>query len=120
MSRARIRVEVRNGSGVGGAAERMTAHLRRRGFDVVDFGNAESFDHDRTIVIDRSGNPGFAREVATALQGVPIESAPDSTLFLDVTVRIGRDLSRVLKDDSEEPLEKRHGWRAWLDRMSRL
>ena len=123
--RARIRVSVRNGSGIAGAAERMTVHLRREGFDVVDFGNAERFDYPRTIVIDRSGKPAFAREVAATLQGVPIESAPDPTLFLDVTVRIGRDLPRILQEeDGEEGKEEGgdpggagRGWRDWLERL---
>jgi hypothetical protein len=115
VARARIRVEVRNGSGVRGAAERVTSHLRREGFDVVDFGNADRFDHERTIVIDRSGNPLFTREVAVALQDVPIASRLDSSLYLDVTVMIGADLPEILDDEEAE----RPAWRRWFDRIPR-
>lgn len=119
VSRARIRIEVRNGSGSAGAAERVTEFLRRRGFDVVDFGNAERFDHERTVVLDRIGRPEYAREVAAAFQGLPIESAPDSGLYLDVTVRIGRDLEEVL-GRAEEAHGEEGWWRRWLDRIPGL
>lgn len=118
-SRARIRVEVRNGAGLPGAAERMTDLLRRRGFDVVDFGNARRFDHPRTHVLDRIGNPGYARDVAGVLRGVPIESAPDSSLYLDVTVMIGRDLEEVMEradPDGAEGPGLRHRIEGILDR----
>lgn len=116
-ARTRIRVEVRNGSGQLGAAERMTAYLREEGFDVVNYGNAERFDHARTVVIDRSGAPALAREVAATLQGVPIRSEPDSTLFLDVTVLIGGDLPRVLDGmDGGDPSSS-VGWRDDLERL---
>jgi hypothetical protein len=119
LSRARIRIEVRNGSGKAGAAERVTELLRRRGFDVVDFGNADRFDHQRTVVLDRIGRPEYAREVAAAFQGLPIESAPDSSLYLDVTVRIGRDLEQVL-DRADEEAAEGGGWRRWLGRIPGL
>ncbi len=116
VSRTRIRVEVRNGAGLPGAAERVTDLLRRRGFDVVDFGNARRFDHERTHVLDRIGNPGYARDVAAVLQGVPIESAPDSSLYLDVTVMIGRDLEEVMERADPGGAEG-SGWRRRIERM---
>ncbi|HKY61108.1 MAG TPA: LytR C-terminal domain-containing protein [Gemmatimonadota bacterium] len=119
LSRARIRIEVRNGSGTAGAAERVTEILRRRGFDVVDFGNADRFDYERTVVLDRIGRPEYAREVAAAFQGLPIESAPDSSLYLDVTVRIGRDLEEVL-DPADQEAAEGEGWRRWLRRIPGL
>ena len=114
VERARIRVQVRNGSGIPGAAAEVTEFLRDAGFDVVDFGNAEEFDEPRTVVIDRVGAPDRAREVAAALRGVPIRSAVDTTLYLDVTVLVGRDAPDLLSGgDAEED----GGWRAWLGRL---
>lgn len=118
INRSRIRVEVRNGSGIEGAAGRMTEFLRRQGFDVVDFGNADRFDHARTFVIDRRGDPSSAREVAVSLRGVPIETATDGSPYLDVTVVVGRDLETVLARRSAEPEEPR--WRRWIGRLRRI
>jgi hypothetical protein len=114
VERARIRVQVRNGSGIPGAAADVTEFLRDAGFDVVDFGNAEEFNEPRTVVIDRVGAPARAREVAAALRGVPIRSAVDTTLYLDVTVLVGRDAPDLLAGGDGEP---ERGWRGWLDRV---
>jgi hypothetical protein len=114
VERARIRVQVRNGSGIPGAALEVTEFLREGGFDVVDFGNAEEFDEPRTIVIDRVGAPDRAREVAAALRGVPIRSAVDTTLYLDVTVLVGRDALGLLSGGDGED---ERGWRTWLGRL---
>jgi len=84
----RIRVEVLNASSVRGLARRATFHLRDRGFDVVESGNSVQ-KHDSTIVLDRSHNPEWARLVANAMGGAPVAEAPDSTLYVDVTVLVG-------------------------------
>jgi hypothetical protein len=115
VERARIRVEVRNGSGIPGAAADVTEYLREAGFDVVDFGNAEVFDQPETVVIDRVGVPGPAREVAGVLRGVPIRSGIDTTLYLDVTVLVGRDAPDLL--DGRPADEDGGRWGRWLRRL---
>lgn len=87
----RVSVEVLNGAGDPGAARRITRALRDAGFDVKTFGNAADFEHDRTLVLDRSGRRGAARAVADAL-GVPeARSELRPELYLDATVILGRD-----------------------------
>ena len=90
-ARGKIQLEVLNGCGRPGIAERATRTLVGLGFDVVRSANADRFDHDRTVVIDRSGRTGRAREVALALGcGSPArELRPDA--YVDATVIIGRD-----------------------------
>lgn len=86
-----IRIEVLNGAGVAGLARDATERLRGIGFDVVFFGNAGRFDHARSVVLDRAGDPARARAVAAALGIDSVASAVDSTLFLDATVVLGSD-----------------------------
>lgn len=88
----RIRVEVLNASETRGLARRATMHLRDRKFDVVYFGTARPV-RDSTVVQDRSGHPEWAKLVSDALGGVPIESALDTSRYLDVTVLLGPDWS---------------------------
>ena len=88
----RIRVEVLNASDTRGLARRATLHLRDRKFDVVYFGTSRPV-RDTTVVQDRSGNPEWAKLVSDALGGVPIESAIDTSRYLDVTVLLGPDWS---------------------------
>ena len=84
----RIRVQVINATRTRGLARRATMHLRDRGFDVVETGT-ESKTLDSTVVVDRSGHPEWARLVARALGGGRLESRPDSSRYLDVTVLLG-------------------------------
>lgn len=86
-----VRVEVLNGAGVAGLAGDITGRLRGLGFDVVYFGNAGRFDHQRSVVLDRVGDPARARAVAAALGIDSVATAPDSTLLLDVSVVLGGD-----------------------------
>jgi hypothetical protein len=85
----RIKIEVLNATDVRGLARRATLHLRDRGFDVLYTGTAAT-QLDSTLVLDRSGNPERARRVAEALGGARVESRPDSSRYLDVTVMLGR------------------------------
>jgi hypothetical protein len=87
----RVRVEVLNGSGVAGIAWDATQLLRGKGFDVVSFGNAETYSADSSVVMDRVGTMETARSVAEALGIARVRSEPDSTLFVDVTVLLGPD-----------------------------
>jgi hypothetical protein len=89
-----IRVEVLNASGVSGLARRGTERLRSQGFDVVYYGNASGASPDSSVVIDRAGNLAAADSVAGALGLQRVRVEPDSTLYLDVTVVLGRDWDR--------------------------
>jgi len=96
--RGRVSVEVLNGSGEAGAAAAVTEALRHAGFDVKTFGNAATFDHDSTLVVDRSGREGAARSVADALGVSAVLSEPRPKLYLDATIILGRDWRDRLAD----------------------
>ncbi len=88
-----IQVEVLNGCGVGGVADRFTDFLRTNNFDVVNIGNYIRFDMDETLIIDRIGNMANAYKVAKSL-GVKNENVIqqlNNDYFLDVSIVIGRD-----------------------------
>ena len=87
----RVRVEVLNASGRSGLARQATEVLRDRGFDVVEFGNAQGFGPDSSLVLDRVGNVDLARQVADAIGIRHVRSQPNADLYLDVTVVLGRD-----------------------------
>jgi len=92
-----IQVEVLNGCGVTGVAEKFTDYLRKEKFDVVQMGNYISFDIDKSLVIDRTGNMVNAEKVAAALgidkKNVIMQKNDDS--FLDVSVVIGKDYKKL-------------------------
>ena len=86
----RIKVEVLNASGQRGLARRATFALRDAGFDVVRFDNATE-NRDSTLVLSRSGRDDWAQLVSRALGGATVESRPDSTRYVYVTVLLGAD-----------------------------
>ena len=95
-----IQIEVLNGCGIPGIANAYTGVLRSNGFDVVETGNFDHFNLEKTIVISRSGVLDNAKRVASAL-GVDVinvirEESPD--YFLDVTVVIGHDYEQLNKE----------------------
>lgn len=115
----RVRVEVLNGGGYAGAAREATETLRDLGFDVVYFGNAGTFDRDSSVVLDRMNALDRARDVADALGIRNLRSEPDSNLYLDVTVVLGRDWQPAPPvEAAQEPLLRRPWWdpRGWVGR----
>lgn len=84
----RIRVEVVNASDVRGLARRATLHLRDLGFDVVRYSGSDT-RRDSSLVIDRTGHPDWARMASRAMGGAPVESRPDSSRFVDLTILLG-------------------------------
>ena len=87
----RVRVEVLNASGVPGVAARGRTLLRDRGFDVVYVGNAGGFPPDTSLVLDRVGRMELARAVADEIDIPRVVARPDSNVYADVTVVLGRD-----------------------------
>ena len=85
----RIKVEVLNATKIRGLARKATLFLRDRGFDVVAVGTT-SEQAATTLVIDRSNHPQWAQLVARAFNA-KVESRPDSSRYLDVTVLVGAD-----------------------------
>jgi hypothetical protein len=93
--------------------------LRDAGFDVVFFGNAGSFDRDSSTVLDRMGTIDAARGVADALGIRNVRSEPDSNLYLDVSVLLGKDWAppeEVAAGSKGRPARAWWDPRRWLKR----
>ena len=113
----RVTVEVLNAGGVSGVARRATAALRSAGFDVVSFGNANSFDQVESVVVDRIGDPNPALLVASVLGIRNVRSEPDSNLYLDISVLLGSQwLPPVDSTQSEETTTVWWDLWSWLSR----
>ena len=92
-----IQLEVLNGCGIGGVADKITSYLRQNNFDVVQIGNYRSFDIDNTLVVDRTGKRINALKVAKALGIDPknVIQQINNDYFLDVSLIIGRDFNHL-------------------------
>lgn len=95
---SQVQIEVLNGCGVSGVADRFTEYLRAKGFDVVNKGNYSSFDIDNTLVIDRSNSPDKANMIAEAfgIEKKRIVKQFNNQYFLDISLIIGKDYNTLL------------------------
>ena len=92
-----IRVEILNGGGESQVAARLRKKARALGLDVIHEGNAPSFNHLYTLVVDLDGDIEQARQVADIL-GIPhfIQQKRGSQFSLaSVSIVIGRDYRRI-------------------------
>lgn len=94
-----IRIALLNGCGRQGLAGGFADALRDRGYDVINGqgDNADSFDFDRTVVVDRAGTGRIARRVADDL-GIDMvisQNATDPYLIEDVEIILGRDWDTI-------------------------
>ncbi len=84
----RVSVEIFNATRTRGLGRRAVMYLRDRGYDVVEWGTSPEL-HDTTVVIDRSGHPDWARQVARTLGAARVETHRDSSRYVDISVFIG-------------------------------
>jgi hypothetical protein len=102
-TRVRIQVEVLNGCGVSGVAEKLTDYLRTNNIDVVNLGNYRSFEIENSIIIGRNEKIQNAEIVAAIVgldnQNIIQQINPD--YLLDVTFVLGKDYRDLI------PLKKR-------------
>jgi hypothetical protein len=85
------RIEVLNGCGINGAANRVTDFLRKKKFDVKYTGDAESWNYPFTMVISRTADMTVARQVAAALRTDRCVLLRNDDSTYNVTVIIGPD-----------------------------
>jgi anionic cell wall polymer biosynthesis LytR-Cps2A-Psr (LCP) family protein len=99
-------VEVLNGTSVTGLAGRTAEVLRGFGYDIISIGNADHASYEKTVIIDRSGNEGIAKNFAGIIRctNINFESQSRDNLegeFVmqnleyrsDFTLIIGRDFN---------------------------
>ncbi len=103
-----IRVAVLNGCGREGLATMFTRIIRNIGYDVINGQgeNADSFDFDISVVLDRRGNKEKAKKVQKDLgiSELVDQYSANPYIIEDVVVILGRDwdtlkLSKEVVDD---------------------
>ena len=96
----RDRVEILNGCGTPGIAAKFSELLRDKRVDVVRSENADHFEYEKTILIQRNENINGMKHVAQVL-GFNIENSEkvitsiDPNLDVDLTLIIGKDFPSI-------------------------
>jgi hypothetical protein len=91
------RIQVLNGCGIDGAADKTTDFLRKNRFNVVNTGNAPSWNYEFTLVISHIKDMNVARQVASTLSTDRIVLMRKEDRAYDVTVILGPDYEERIK-----------------------
>ena len=74
---AKVRIDVRNGSGEPGLGSKMAAELQKKGFTIGSVGNAASFGYETTEIHTHSDVVGIGERVRSELNFPTAQIAPD-------------------------------------------
>ena len=99
-------VEVLNSCGIPGAASKMTAFLRKNGFDVVSFRNDVLQNYDETIVVLRNPEWEGAQALAKTLQTKNVLTVVSKRSYVDAAVYIGKDFKQIIEPEQGETNDK--------------
>lgn len=91
------RIQVLNGCGVAGAADKMTDFLRIKKFNVANTGNASSWNYPFTLVVSHTKDMTIADQIAAALNTPPVVLMRKEDRAYDATVIIGPDFEERIR-----------------------
>lgn len=86
-----LEIEVLNGCGEAGAAQRAAERLQLLGHDVVRVDDADSHAYARTVMVDRRGRDRITRELARRIGPCPLVLEQVGGSDADVTLILGAD-----------------------------
>lgn len=93
LAAEQARIAVQNGTTTGSLATHTAAFLKERGFQVVQYGNADRFDYSQTLIIDYSGKPYTVGQMAQLFHVAEdnIQQPSGVSGEVDILLIIGQD-----------------------------
>ena len=90
-------IQVLNGSGRPGQAEVFRTYLTEQGFDVIEFGNARSWNYEHTLVLARTESDTIARDLAKVLGTERVVHLQHPASLVEATVIVGKDYKELMR-----------------------
>lgn len=90
-------IEVLNGCGINGAANKVADYLRRANFDVKNVDNAENWNYPFTLVVSRKTDTTIASQIAKVLKTDKMVIIRNNENSYDVTVYTGPDFGERIQ-----------------------
>lgn len=90
-----FQIEVLNGTGETGLAMETAMKLRTMGIDVLIVGDAQRYDFDESILIDRKGNPDLMKRLSRFIGCRRVLKQIQPKPLVDATLIIGKDRERL-------------------------
>jgi len=99
QDRKYVRIEILNGSGIPSAGKKTAEYLRKMQNDVICISDAPCDTIEKTLVVERTKkNRIHAKKIASQLKSKNIFCVIDSSLYVDVTVIVGKDYNKYIKE----------------------
>lgn len=90
-----ISVQILNGSGVNGAAEKIKLELENKGYKIAALGNISGVNFSSSYIIDKTVKGNNAKQIASELDINKIQKDQDTLSKVDVIIILGRDRGAV-------------------------
>lgn len=97
-----IQVNVLNGCGKKGVADKVTNYIRNLGYDVVDVGNYQNFNVKETLIIDRIGTTNnienkipFLIASQLGVEKGNVVKQINQSFYVNTTILIGSDFKNL-------------------------
>ncbi len=88
-----IKLEVLNGNAMSGVARRIAKDLELQGFEIVNIGNADRFDYDKTKIIVYSKKVNLDNEFKKLFNDFEIVNENQTNNNLDLVIILGKDMT---------------------------
>ncbi len=89
-------IEVRNGTDTPRLAQKFRRYLNHKGFQILEFSNADHHTYKNSILLDVNTNPFYLTSSAETMQVQRIYYAINRSLFTDLIFVIGKDYRKIL------------------------
>ncbi len=93
LAREGARIAVQNGTAQPNFAARVAALLMQQGFQVVEFGDADRLDYERTVIVDYTGKNLTLEQLVGDFGVTPenVRRSPDINSQVDIRIIVGQD-----------------------------
>jgi len=88
-----LKIEVLNGSGMTGIAHKIAKDLELLGFEIVNTGNADNFDYEKTKIIVYSKEINLDNEFKKLFKDLEIIKEYQTQTNLDLVIILGKDIA---------------------------
>ena len=94
----KIQVSIENGCGKSGIAKLYTNFLRKNGYDIVDYKNADNFDYKNTkLIFHKRDYSVYSNEIIELLKINPdhVSYNYDENTYYQITLILGQDYNTI-------------------------
>ena len=88
-----MKVEVLNGNAMSGIAHKIAEDLALQGFEIVNIGNADNFDYERTKIIVYSKEVNLDNEFKKLFKDFEIVKEYQTQTKFDLVIILGKDMA---------------------------